>query len=67
MTSDYADPVSLALTGSGEGPGTSAQDLGTTVRFWDVGNLSKGPYAVAQMPDGPRARRTTRSTRSRKA
>jgi hypothetical protein len=54
VTSDYADPVSLALTGSGEGPGTSAQDLGTTVRFWDVGNLSNGPYAVAQMPDGPR-------------
>jgi hypothetical protein len=55
VTSDYADPVSLALTGSGEGPGTSAQDLGTTVRFWDVGNLAAGPYAIAQMPDGPRA------------
>jgi hypothetical protein len=54
VTSDYADPVSLALTGSGSGPGTSAQDLGTTVRFWDVGNLSNGPYAVSQMPDGPR-------------
>jgi hypothetical protein len=54
VTSDYADPVSLALTGSGAGPGTSAQDLGTTVRFWDVGKLSDGPYAVAQMPDGPR-------------
>lgn len=54
VTSDYADPVSLALTGSGEGPGTSAQDLGTTVRFWDIGNLAAGPYAIAQMPDGPR-------------
>jgi len=54
VTSDYADPVSLAITGSGEGPATSAQDLGTTVRFWDVGNLSAGPYAIAQMPDGPR-------------
>jgi hypothetical protein len=54
VTSDYADPVSLAITGSGEGPATSAQDLGTTVRFWDVGKLSAGPYAVAQMPDGPR-------------
>jgi hypothetical protein len=44
----------LALTGSGSGPETSAQDLGTTVRFWDVGSLSNGPYAIAQMPDGPR-------------
>lgn len=54
VNSDYADPVSLALTGSGSGPETSAQDLGTTVRFWDVSHLSSGPYAVAQMPDGPR-------------
>lgn len=54
VTSDYADPVSLALTGSGSGPETSAQDLGTTVRFWDVAKLSNGPYAIAQMPDGPR-------------
>jgi len=54
VTSDYADPVSLAVTGSGSGPSTSAQDLGTTVRFWDVGHLGDGPYAVAQVPDGPR-------------
>ncbi len=54
VNSDYADPVSLAITGSGEGPATSAQDLGTTVRFWDVGHLSDGPYAISQMPDGPR-------------
>lgn len=54
VNSDYADPVSLALTGSGSGPSTSAQDLGTTVRFWNLGNLSAGPYAVAQVPDGPR-------------
>ncbi len=54
VTSDYADPVSLAITGSGSGPETSAQDLGTTVRFWDVAHLGDGPYAVAQVPDGPR-------------
>ena len=54
MASDYADPVSLALTGSGEGPATAAQDLGTTVRFWSMESMSDGPYAIAQMPDGPR-------------
>ncbi len=54
VNSDYADPVSLAVTGSGSGPATSAQDLGTTVRFWDAGHLSDGPYAVSQVPDGPR-------------
>jgi hypothetical protein len=54
LTSDYADPVSLAITGSGAGPASSGQDLGTTVRFWDLSNLTAGPYAISQMPDGPR-------------
>ncbi len=54
MASDYADPVSLALTGSGEGPQTSAQNLGTTIRLWDMDNMAAGPYAVVEMPDGPR-------------
>ncbi len=54
MASDYADPVSLALTGSGAGPGTSSQDLGTTARFWNMSNMAAGPYAISQMPDGPR-------------
>ncbi len=54
VTSDYGDPVSVALAGSGFGPESSAQDLGTTVRFWDVSKLSDGPYAVVQVPDGPR-------------
>jgi hypothetical protein len=54
VTSDYADPVSLALTGSGQGGETSAQNFGTTVRFWDIGKLSLGPYAIVQVPDGPR-------------
>jgi hypothetical protein len=53
VNSDYADPVSLAITGSGPG-GAIDQDLGTTVRFWDLGNLAAGPYAISQMPDGPR-------------
>jgi len=53
VISDYADPVSLAITGSGRG-GAIDQDLGTTVRFWDMGNMAAGPYAVSQMPDGPR-------------
>jgi hypothetical protein len=54
MTSDYADPVSLALTGSGEGAQSSKQDLGTTIRLWDLSNVAAGPYQVIQMPDGPR-------------
>ena len=54
MTSDYADPVSLALTGSGEGAASSAQNLGTTIRLWDLSNPAAGPYQVIQMPDGPR-------------
>ncbi len=54
MTSDYAGPVSLALTGSGEGAGASKQDLGTTIRLWDMGQIEKGPYQVIQMPDGNR-------------
>ncbi|MEE9492531.1 MAG: hypothetical protein V3W04_04045 [Gammaproteobacteria bacterium] len=54
MTSDYADPVSLALTGSGEGRAASKQDLGTTIRLWDLGNVAAGPYQVIEMPDGPR-------------
>ncbi len=54
MTSDYADPVSLALTGSGEGPGASKQNLGTTIRLWDMAAIEKGPYQVIQMPDGNR-------------
>ena len=53
-TSDYADPVSLALTNMAADASQSAQDQGTTVRFWDVGHLANGPYAVAQVPDGPR-------------
>lgn len=55
MTSDYADPVSVALSGNmGMGLNRSLQDSGTTVRFWDMSNLKQGPYAIAQMPDGPR-------------
>ncbi|MBI5461296.1 MAG: hypothetical protein HY941_03830 [Gammaproteobacteria bacterium] len=54
MTSDYADPVSLALTGSGSGPASSKQNLGTTIRLWDLSNPAAGPYQVIQMPDGNR-------------
>ena len=54
MTSDYADPVSLALTGSGEGALSSKQNLGTTIRLWDLSNVAAGPYQVIEMPDGNR-------------
>jgi hypothetical protein len=50
MVSDYADPVSLAVS---QGYDTF-EDVGTTVRFWHMNDLAGGPYAVSQMPDGPR-------------
>ena len=52
VNSDYADPVSLAI--SSPGNHDVAQDSGTTVRFWDVSHLGDGPYAVVEVPDGPR-------------
>lgn len=55
MTSDYADPVSVALSGNmGMGHNRSLQSSGTTIRLWDMSDLAEGPYAVVQMPDGPR-------------
>ena len=54
MTSDYADPVSLALQSPGQGAEGSHQNFGTTIRLWDLSNVDDGPYQVIQMPDGPR-------------
>jgi len=54
MTSDYADPVSLALQSPGQGAAGSHQNFGTTVRLWDLSEVDAGPYQVIQMPDGPR-------------
>ena len=54
MTSDYADPVSLALQSPGQGAAGSHQNFGTTIRLWDLSNVQAGPYQVIQMPDGPR-------------
>lgn len=48
--SDYADPFSLALST----PTVLLQDLGTTVRFYDLNNLAAGPNRIIQVPDGPR-------------
>jgi hypothetical protein len=50
VTSDYADPLSLALIG----PTNQAADFGTTVRFWKMSNLAAGPQRIVQVPDGPR-------------
>jgi hypothetical protein len=50
MTSDYADPVSLAVSQGAD----TFENLGTTVRFYHMNDLAGGPYAVAQMPDGNR-------------
>lgn len=58
MASDYAEPLSLAITGAmGSGFEHSTQKSGTTVRFWDLDNLQAGPYAISQMPDGGRVER----------
>lgn len=54
MTSDYADPVSLALQSPGQGAAGSHQNFGTTIRLWDLSNVDAGPYQVIQMPDGNR-------------
>lgn len=54
MTSDYADPVSLALQSPGQGAEGSHQNFGTTIRLWDLSNVENGPYQVIQMPDGNR-------------
>lgn len=53
MISDYADPVSLALGGSGI-VGANNHNLGTTIRLFDLAHPEKGPYQVIQMPDGNR-------------
>lgn len=50
MTSDYVDPLSLAQS---QDVDTHA-DQGSTVRFYHLNRLQDGPYAVVQMPDGPR-------------
>jgi hypothetical protein len=50
MTSDYADPVSLAVSQGAD----TFENLGTTVRFYHMNDLAGGPYAVSEMPDGNR-------------
>ncbi len=54
VESDYADPVSLAVSGGDD----KFQSLGTTVRFFHLSNLADGPYAVVQVPDGNRVEDT---------
>jgi 56kDa selenium binding protein (SBP56) len=50
ISSDYADPLSLATSS----PTDQHQNLGTTVRVWKLSNLAAGPQKIIQMPDGPR-------------
>jgi hypothetical protein len=50
-TSDYADPSSIAANTV---PWNPDQDLGTTVRVWDVSHLNAGPQKIIQVPAGPR-------------
>lgn len=50
VSSDYADPVSLAVSQGAD----KFENLGTTVRFFHMNDMKAGPYAVSQMPDGPR-------------
>jgi hypothetical protein len=49
VTSDYADPLSLATAATVDG---ITEDCGTTVRFWDLSDLEAGPTAIAQVPVG---------------
>jgi hypothetical protein len=50
IASDYVDPLSLARSQDMD----TYADQGTTVRFYHLNHLQDGPYAVVQMPDGPR-------------
>ncbi len=49
VTSDYADPLSLATSATVYGP---AEDMGTTVRFWTLSDLGSGPRSIVQLPVG---------------
>ena len=49
VTSDYADPSSIAANTT---PWNPDQDLGTTVRVWDVSHLDAGPQKIVQVPAG---------------
>jgi hypothetical protein len=49
VTSDYADPLTLATSPTLQG---EKGDCGTTVRFWKLSDLKAGPAAIAQLPVG---------------
>jgi hypothetical protein len=49
VTSDYADPLTLATSPTLQG---ETEDCGTTVRFWKLSDLKAGPAAIAQVPVG---------------
>lgn len=49
VTSDYADPLTLATSPTLQG---EKEDCGTTVRFWKLSDLKAGPTAIAQVPVG---------------
>jgi hypothetical protein len=49
VTSDYADPRTLATSPTLQG---EKEDCGTTVRFWKLSDLTAGPAAIAQLPVG---------------
>jgi hypothetical protein len=49
VTSDYADPLTLATSPTLQG---EQEDCGTTVRFWKLSDLKAGPAAIAQLPVG---------------
>jgi hypothetical protein len=49
VTSDFADPDSIAANTIAWNP---KQDLGTTVRVWDISHLDAGPQKIIQVPAG---------------
>jgi hypothetical protein len=49
VTSDFADPDSIAANTIAWNP---KQDLGTTVRVWDISHLDAGPQKIIHVPAG---------------
>jgi hypothetical protein len=54
ISSDYADPLSLATSTIQQTISNPPQDMGTTVRLWKLSDLAAGPQKIIQVPDGPR-------------
>lgn len=54
ISSDYADPTSLATSNHHHNPASNTLDNGTTIRVWNLSNLAAGVQKIIQVPNGPR-------------